>query len=62
MGFNMNDEGCCRWVCANVEMGRGGERSGERQAETEEAGDKTVQELKFIVRNKYVKLKSSACI
>jgi hypothetical protein len=40
-------------------MGR--ERSGERQAETEEAGDKTVQGLKFIVRNKYVKLKSSAC-
>jgi hypothetical protein len=38
------------------------ERSGGRQARTEEVGDKTVQELKFIVRNKYVKLKSSAYI
>ena len=41
----------------------GSERSGEGQAETEGAGgDKTVRELEFIVRNKYVKLKSSACI
>jgi len=41
----------------------GKERSGERQAETEEAGgDNTVRELEFIVRNKYVKLKSSACV
>ena len=61
MGFNMHDEGWCRWVCANFEMGK--ERSGERQAETEEAGgDNTVRELEFIVRNKYVKLKSSACV
>jgi hypothetical protein len=34
-------------------MGR--KRNRERKPETKEAGDKTVQNLKFIVRNKYVK-------
>jgi hypothetical protein len=56
MGFNMHDEGWGRWVSANFEVGSGEEQRKESRKEgRKEDSAKTVQKMKFIVRNIYVK-------